>query len=73
LYRNQLTRKHSSLVDVLHAWRKSKDPEAPDRCEALLAEMYELGNTNTNLPHCKPDTFAVTVRIIAQFLRGITT
>lgn len=49
-------------IDVLHAWRKSKDPSAPDRCEALLAEMYELGDPNSTLPHCKPDTFAVTVR-----------
>jgi hypothetical protein len=54
----------SRCVDVLHAWRKSKDPDAPDRCEALLAEMYELGDPNSSLPHCKPDTFAVTVRFI---------
>ena len=50
------------FADVLHAWRKSKDSEAPERCEALLAEMDQLGSSNLNLPHCKPDTFAITVR-----------
>ena len=57
-----------NFVDVLHAWRKSKDPDAPERCEALLTEMYELGSANSNLPHCKPDTFAVTVGSFVQYL-----
>jgi hypothetical protein len=51
----------SLCTDLLHAWRKSRDPDAPERCESLLAEMYELSDTG-NLPNCKPDTFAVTVR-----------
>lgn len=49
-------------TNVLHAWRKAKAPNAPERCEAILKEMYELSDTGI-LPSCKPDTFAVTVSI----------
>jgi pentatricopeptide repeat protein len=47
-------------TNVLHAWRKAKAPNAPERCEAILKEMYELSDKGI-LPSCKPDTFAVTV------------
>ena len=47
-------------TNVLHAWRKTKAANAPERCEAILKEMYELSDTGI-LPACKPDTFAVTV------------
>jgi pentatricopeptide repeat protein len=47
-------------TNVLHAWRKAKAPNAPERCETILKEMYELSDKGI-LPSCKPDTFAVTV------------
>lgn len=52
-------------TNVLHAWRKAKAPNAPERCEAILKEMYELSDTGL-LKSCKPDTFAVTVSIFIQ-------
>lgn len=46
--------------DILHAWRKSQDSEAPERCEELIKEMFELGATSKS-QNCKPDSFAITV------------
>lgn len=48
------------FTNLLHAWRKSKDPTAPESCEQLLQHMDELSD-NHGLSHCKPDVFAVTV------------
>jgi pentatricopeptide repeat protein len=54
-------------TNVLHAWRKAKAPNAPERCEAILKEMYQLSDTGA-LSACKPDTFAVTVSVIVGSL-----
>ena len=54
-------------TNVLHAWRKAKAPNAPERCEAILKEMYELSDTCI-LPACKPDTFSVTVSILQNII-----
>jgi pentatricopeptide repeat protein len=51
------------FTNLLHAWRKSKDPEAPEKCEAILQEMQALSDSG-RFPDCKPDTFAVTVSCI---------
>jgi pentatricopeptide repeat protein len=48
------------FTNVLHGWRKSEDPDAPERCESLIEEMYKLSVTD-DLPHCKPDCYSVTV------------
>ena len=48
------------FTNLLHAWRKSKDPKAPENCEKLLEYMDQLSDAQ-GLPQCKPDVFAVTV------------
>ena len=48
------------FTNLLHAWRKSQDHNAPENCEKLLAYMDSLSETQ-RLPNCKVDVFAVTV------------
>ena len=48
------------FTNLLHAWRKSKDPLAPENCEKLLHHMYLLSETK-GMPQCKPDVYTVTV------------
>jgi len=48
------------FTNLLHGWRKSKDPKAPENCEELIAYMEMLADTE-RLPQCKPDLFSITV------------
>ena len=50
--------------NVLHTWRKSKDHNAPERCEAILREMQHLCDSG-KFKACQPDTYAVTVLLHA--------
>lgn len=47
-------------TNVLHAWRKSRSLDAPERCELILQSMHRLSESGT-LPNCQPDAFSYTV------------
>ena len=49
------------MTGVIIAWRKSQDPEAPERCEGLIKQMFDYSDAMI-LNRCMPDTFAINVR-----------